>query len=123
MKSPCDGEFTSFIGIDWADTKHDICLQPANGGPREFDRFEHKVDCIEQWACSMHERFGGPIAVALELSKGPLVYALQKYAATSRSDEISAEHSPSVARTVQAHSRSSLTHLRRWRSDEGSVMR
>ena len=79
MKSPCDGEFTAFIGIDWADTKHDICLQPANGAPREFDRFEHKVDCIEQWACSMHERFGGPIAVALELSKGPLVYALQKY--------------------------------------------
>ncbi len=27
----------------------------------------------------MHQRFGGPIAVALELSKGPLVYALQKY--------------------------------------------
>ena len=23
-------EFTAFIGIDWADTKHDICLQPAH---------------------------------------------------------------------------------------------
>jgi transposase len=54
-------------------------LQPAGGGQRVFDRFEHKVDRIEQWACSMRERFGGPIAVALELSKGPLVYALQKY--------------------------------------------
>jgi transposase len=27
----------------------------------------------------MHQRFGGQIAVALELSKGPIVYALQKY--------------------------------------------
>ena len=27
----------------------------------------------------MHQRFGGPIAVVLELSKGPLVSALQKY--------------------------------------------
>ena len=27
----------------------------------------------------MYRRFGGPIAVALELSKGPIVYALQKY--------------------------------------------
>ena len=27
----------------------------------------------------MHQRFGGPIAVALELAKGPIVSALQKY--------------------------------------------
>ena len=25
-------EFTAFIGIDWADRKHDICLQGALGG-------------------------------------------------------------------------------------------
>jgi transposase len=54
-------------------------LQPAGITEREFDSFPHKVDRIEQWACSMHQRFGGPIAVALELTKGPLVYALQKY--------------------------------------------
>ena len=22
-------EFTAYIGIDWSDTKHDICIQPA----------------------------------------------------------------------------------------------
>jgi len=27
----------------------------------------------------MHQRFGGPIAVALELAKGPIVSALQKH--------------------------------------------
>ena len=27
----------------------------------------------------MHKRFGGPIAIILELSKGPIVSALQKY--------------------------------------------
>jgi hypothetical protein len=27
----------------------------------------------------LHQRFGGPIAVALELAKGPIVSALQKY--------------------------------------------
>ena len=26
MKPLSDDEFTAFIGIDWADTKHDICL-------------------------------------------------------------------------------------------------
>ena len=79
MNSLTNQQFTAFIGIDWADTKHDICLQPANSEQREFDQLPHKVNCIEQWAYSIHQRFGGPIAVALELSKGPIVYALQKY--------------------------------------------
>jgi hypothetical protein len=26
---PLSDEFTAFIGIDWADRKHDICLQGA----------------------------------------------------------------------------------------------
>jgi len=28
---PLSDEFTAFIGIDWADRKHDICLQGAHG--------------------------------------------------------------------------------------------
>jgi hypothetical protein len=39
MKVPTDGEFTAFIGIDWADAKHDICLQPADGKRRRLIRF------------------------------------------------------------------------------------
>ncbi len=72
-------EFTAFIGIDWADTKHDICIQPAGSEEREFDRIVHQPQKIEQWAHEVHQRFGGPIAVILELSKGPIVSALQKH--------------------------------------------
>jgi len=72
-------EFTAFVGLDWADAKHDICVQAAACEVREFDRFPHKVAAIDDWAHSMHKRFGGQIAVALELAKGPIVYALQKY--------------------------------------------
>ncbi len=79
MKSPSDMEFTAFVGLDWADKKHDICLQAAGCEDREFDCFAHRVTAIEQWALSLHQRFGGRIAVALELAKGPIVYALQKY--------------------------------------------
>ena len=74
-----DGQYTAYIGIDWADTKHDICLQAANNNQLEFDCIPHQVNDIEQWALSLRQRFGGPIAIALELSKGPIVYALQKY--------------------------------------------
>ena len=72
-------EFTAFVGLDWADAKHDICVQAAACEAREFDRFPHKVAAIDEWAHSMQQRFGGQIAVALELSRGPIVYALQKY--------------------------------------------
>ena len=79
MNHLTDGQYTAYIGIDWADTKHDICLQAANTNQLEFDCIPHQVDEIEQWALSLYQRFGGPIAIALELSHGPIVYALQKY--------------------------------------------
>ncbi len=79
MKPIATHQFTAYVGIDWADLKHDVCLQPAGSEQREFDCFVHKVNHIEQWAHSLHRRFGGPIAIALELAKGPIVYALQKY--------------------------------------------
>ena len=79
MKTPGNKPFTAFIGIDWADAKHDICIQAAGDKRREFCRLAHKVEAIDDWAQSLYRRFGGPIAVALELSKGPVVYALQKY--------------------------------------------
>ena len=71
--------FKAFIGIDWADTKHDICIQSTDGDLREFDIIPHQVERIDEWAHAIRRRFGSPIAVAVELSKGPIVYALQKH--------------------------------------------
>ena len=74
-----DLSYTAFVGIDWADRKHDVCIQEANSERREFAVIPHKVERIDEWAQSLLQRFGSPIAVAVELSKGPIVYALQKY--------------------------------------------
>ncbi|MCK5189354.1 MAG: IS110 family transposase [Methylococcales bacterium] len=71
--------FTALIGIDWANSKHDVCIQATDSKQREFSSFSHQVDHIENWAHSIHQRFGGTIAIAIELAKGPIVYALQKY--------------------------------------------
>ena len=79
MNTVSNKSFSAFIGIDWADTKHDVCVQAAGDERREFSCMPHKVEAIDNWAQSLYRRFGGPMAVALELSKGPLVYALQKY--------------------------------------------
>jgi len=72
-------QFAAIIGIDWADKKHDICIQATDTGQRQVYQIAHKADKIDEWARSLQRRFGGPIAVALELSKGPVVSALQKY--------------------------------------------
>ena len=71
--------YVAFVGIDWADTKHDVCIQGAGSLQREFAVVPHKIDEIDEWAQSLHKRFPRSIAIALELSKGPIVYALQKY--------------------------------------------
>ena len=54
------------------------CKQPA-GGASEFACISSQPEGIEAWAQDLYRRFRGPIAVALELSKGPIVSALQKY--------------------------------------------
>lgn len=71
--------FGVLVGIDWADTKHDVCLQAAGTTHRVFEQFSHNPADIEVWVQSLRTRFSGPIAIAIELSKGPIVYALQKY--------------------------------------------
>lgn len=79
MSSFADFQFTAIVGIDWSDAKHDVCIQRTGQGEREFGRVAHDPAQIDQWVRGLYERFGGPIAVAVELSKGPVVYALQKY--------------------------------------------
>ena len=71
-------EFAAFVGIDWADAKHDVCLQAVGSDTREFSQLEHTPEAIDAWARALQERFAGrPVAVGLELNKGPLVYALR----------------------------------------------
>ena len=71
--------YSVYVGIDWADKKHDVCICPRDSDTREFDVIRHHVKAIDAWVKDMHQRYGGRIAIAVELSKGPIVSALQKY--------------------------------------------
>jgi transposase len=79
MTPPSSPMFTACVGIDWADRKHDFCMQTKDSPKREFGTIDHSPQAIDHWARSLHSRLGGPIAVCLELAKGPLVSALQRY--------------------------------------------
>ena len=37
-------EFAAYIGIDWADQKHDICLQEAGSKQLESLRLDHMIN-------------------------------------------------------------------------------
>jgi transposase len=65
-----------FIGMDWADQKHDIYVIDRNG--KGFHRvLEHSAENIDAWVSDMLKLAGGrPIAIMLEQSRGALIYAL-----------------------------------------------
>jgi transposase len=72
--------FAAFIGIDWADRKHDVCLSVAGSDKRERLVLEHRPAVIREWAEKLRQRFGGArVAVCLELTQGPIVSALLEH--------------------------------------------
>ena len=73
-------EFAAFIGIDWADGEHEICVKSSEGGPVEHLQVKQTPEALSEWALGLSARFGGrKIAVAVEQRKGPLIYALMNY--------------------------------------------
>ena len=80
MQHEAPEAFAAFVGLDWADAKHDICLQAAGSEQREHSSLAHTPEAIDVWVCSLQKRFAGkPLAICLELNKGPIVFALRKY--------------------------------------------
>ena len=73
-------EFAAFIGIDWADQKHDIHLHIVETGKAEPLILPNKPEKISDWVAGLRQRFGGrPVAIALEQKRGALIYALMNY--------------------------------------------
>jgi transposase len=78
-------EIAAFIGIDWADEKHRWALQvaapPGARIPVEQGEVAHTPEALEEWICALGARYPGrSLAIALEQSRGALLFALSKYA-------------------------------------------
>jgi transposase len=73
-------EYAAVIGLDWADREHAWCLQVPEETRREAGFISQSPEAIEQWAAGLAQRFQGrPVAIALEQSRGALLFALTKY--------------------------------------------
>ncbi|MDO6428817.1 IS110 family transposase [Thalassotalea sp. 1_MG-2023] len=80
MKAFHISNFAALIGIDWADQKHDICELNRQTNKQHLSIISAKPTAINAWAMSLKEKYKGqPVAVACELKKGPLIYALSKF--------------------------------------------
>jgi hypothetical protein len=54
MKLALDEErFAAFIGIDWADAKHDLCLQAFGCAKRESSILKSTPEAIEAWVSAL----------------------------------------------------------------------
>ncbi len=80
LPAPVSTPYIAYVGIDWADQKHDLCLfDPST------QQFEHSVvgaqpEAIASWVEGLRNRFPtGAIALCTEQKRGPLIYALCKY--------------------------------------------
>jgi transposase len=70
----------AWIGLDWADQKHDVCLQATGSTEVEHLVVEQKPEALQAWVAELRRRYPhGPIAIALEQSRGSLFYALMNY--------------------------------------------
>src|SRR5262245_48562859 len=68
----------AFVGLAWADATHDGCLQAAGSAQREYCQLEHTPEAIDAWVTTLRRRFNcHPVAIGLELTKGPIVSALR----------------------------------------------
>lgn len=80
MKDYTVNDFSALIGIDWADQKHDVCEMAVGSGEYHSSVISSQPETLHDWAVGLKARYPNkPVAVACELKKGPLIYALSKY--------------------------------------------
>jgi transposase len=70
----------AWVGLDWADQTHAVCRQAAGSSELERCELKQTPEALQLWVAELRSRFPqGPIAIALEQSRGALFYALMTY--------------------------------------------
>src|SRR6185295_6657224 len=69
-------EIAAFVGLDWADQKHVVTLQEADG-QRQRVTLDQTPEALQSWIQLLRNRFAGrAVAIAVEQKRGALIYAL-----------------------------------------------
>lgn len=74
----CD--LVAFVGIDWADKKHDISYCSSKGEKPKYKQIDSSPEALSQWIFGLRQKFPeGYIGVGLEQSRGSLLFHLLGY--------------------------------------------
>jgi transposase len=77
---PVSFPIVAWIGLDWADQEHHLRLQAVDSSRVEARVVPQRPEALQDWVRELRARFSqGYIAVALEQSRGALIYALMNY--------------------------------------------
>ena len=69
-----------WVGLDWADKKHCLVVHTGAGAAPRRSLVDHTPEALDACIMQLHaEHPQGRIAVAIEQSRGPVLYALMKY--------------------------------------------
>jgi len=70
-------QICAWIGIDWADEKHDVSLYDVGTGKQEAWIIRQSPEALQEWLGQLRSRYeGGYVAVVLEQGRGGLLNAL-----------------------------------------------
>jgi hypothetical protein len=51
MEQPA--HFAAYIGLDWSDAKHDVCLVDTSTGGQELSVIKHQPEALNEWALAL----------------------------------------------------------------------
>ena len=72
-----EANVVAWIGIDWADQRHEICEYRVETDEKRIYSVEHGSESLQDWISELRQRYAGQhVAVVLEQSRGGVVYAL-----------------------------------------------
>jgi len=74
-------DVVAYIGLDWADERHSVHLQTADGRIEHVE-LEQKPAVVHAWVAQLQERFGGG-QIASGSSLAPLVEKASRYRASA----------------------------------------
>jgi len=70
----------AYIGLDWADKEHDLCLRAGEDGPLEKSVIPHQPADLIEWITKLRKRFEGkPVLICTEQSRGALINFLMQF--------------------------------------------
>jgi transposase len=77
MSSP--SQVVAWVGLDWADQRHQVACYDVSTGQTETRCLEQKPEALHDWLDQLRQRYGGkPVGLVLEQARGAVMYALMR---------------------------------------------